>query len=439
MLKPVMEQRKPEGIRIADASFPSPFRSGLEYNPAARGSWNIVHTGMLIPGSHQIYVCAQGCLRGVILTAAEMNAMERMSWVSLREEDMFNGEMEQRVIDGTAHIVGRMPEKPRCVLVYLSCMHMFEGCDFKMIMGELSSMFPEVDFLDCYMIPTMRKSISPDALMKRQLYAPIRKLPTDSGLVSIIGCDRETDKSSELFEILGSAGKRVWEINSCATYDEYLAMGASSLAISYLPVALNSGKAIERRLGIPHLHIPLCYDYNEIEEHYRELCGALGIEIPDFSENIERAERALTEARDTVGDIPIAVDFSAVPRPLGLALLLAEHGFNVRRVYADGFMNEESPAFERLREIAPDLELYPTLDVGMRFARDENCGEWLAVGQRAAYFLDTDKFVNIVEGGGMYGFGGIEKMCGLICDAVRNPKDTRATISLKGLGCESCL
>ena len=52
-------------VRIADANFPAPFRSGLEYSSPARGTWNIVHTGMLIPEAHEIFVCAAGCLRGV--------------------------------------------------------------------------------------------------------------------------------------------------------------------------------------------------------------------------------------------------------------------------------------------------------------------------------------------------------------------------------------
>ena len=440
MLRPVNDRRSAKGIRIADVGFPKPFSDGLEYNPAARGGWNIVHTGMLIPESHQIYVCAQGCLRGVILTAAEMNAMERMSWVSLREEDMFNGEMEQRVIDGVAHIVERMAEKPRCVLIYLSCMHMFEGCDFKMIVGELSGMFPGVDFVDCYMIPTMRKSISPDELMKRQLYSPVKKLAEDSGRVALIGCDRSLVRSSELFDLIKSAGKRLWDITVCRSYDEYLEMGSASLLISVLPVAVKGCKAIERRLGIPHLHIPLCYGYDEIVENYGRLCDMLGISTPDFSENISRAENALAETQSTVGDIPIAIDFSATPRPIGLARILYEHGFNVKRIYTDIFNPAEKADFDRLCELAPELEIYPTLDVRMRFAAgEEDSVEYLAIGQRAAYFLGTSKFVNIVEGGELYGFDGIIKLCGLISDAFLEPKDTRAEISHKGLGCESCL
>ena len=56
-------------VRIADAKAPAPFVSGLEYGAPARGVWNIVHVGMLIPGAHEIYVCAGNCLRGVVRAA----------------------------------------------------------------------------------------------------------------------------------------------------------------------------------------------------------------------------------------------------------------------------------------------------------------------------------------------------------------------------------
>ena len=59
-----------EEIPFQDAAWPLPFVPGLEYNSPAHGTWNIVHMGMLLPGSHQIYVCGANCNRGVILTAA---------------------------------------------------------------------------------------------------------------------------------------------------------------------------------------------------------------------------------------------------------------------------------------------------------------------------------------------------------------------------------
>ena len=105
-------------LPVSRAEFPQPFISELEFNAPARGMWNIVHTGMLIPESHQIYVCAQGCLRGVILTAAEMNAMDRMSFVAVRENELFDGTMESSIIEGVGNILDEMEKHPRAVLLF---------------------------------------------------------------------------------------------------------------------------------------------------------------------------------------------------------------------------------------------------------------------------------------------------------------------------------
>ena len=87
------DDRAERGLPIGEAVYPVPFRQGLEYASPVRGTWNIVHTGMLIPGAHEIYVCAAGCLRGVVLTAAEMGAQERFSTVAVREHDLLDGDM----------------------------------------------------------------------------------------------------------------------------------------------------------------------------------------------------------------------------------------------------------------------------------------------------------------------------------------------------------
>ena len=152
MLKKLSPQQDMTGaeLKIRDAVFPSPFETGLEFSAPARGPWNIVHTGMLIPESHQIFVCARGCLRGVILTAAEMNAMNRMSWISLEENDLFSGKMESGLIDGCVHILEQMEKKPKAVLLFISCVQLFAGFDFTNVLEELKIRFPEIDFVDCY-------------------------------------------------------------------------------------------------------------------------------------------------------------------------------------------------------------------------------------------------------------------------------------------------
>jgi len=429
-------------IPIREAEFPVPFASGLEYNAPARGPWNIVHTGMLIPESHQVFACAQGCLRGVILTAAEMEAMDRMSWISVDRNDFFDGSLERNIVEGTADILRKLPRKPRAVLLFLSCVHLFAGCDFDAILAELRALFPDVVFIDCYMNPTMRKSgLTPDQLMRRQLYDPLAPCPSEPKTVNLIGNDRPTDETSELVRLVRDAGWRLRDITRCTTYDEYTDMAKSLLEITYLPTAAASGDALERRLGRKHLYLPLSYDFDEIERLLARLADALGVPSPDWSEAKRNALRALEHAREAVGDVPVEIDYTATPRPVGLALLLAEHGFRVSRVYTDAMIEEERPAFERLRVLVPDLLLTATVHAKMRFAGKgvHERGPVLAIGQKAAYFGGTRHFVNIVSGGGMYGFDGVARLAGLMVDAMEHEKDTESVIQHKGLGCRSCL
>ena len=428
-------------VKIKDADIGNLYETGLEFNAPARGKWNIVHTGLLIPESHQVFVCAQGCLRGVIQTTAEMNAMDRMSWVTLGENDMFDGSMESDIVDGTAQILNRMDKLPRAVLVFISCMHLFAGCDFKYAIKELSRIFPTVDFIDCYMHPTMRKSgLTPDQAMLKQLYAPLKPTETKRKAVNMIGNERPTSESSELYSLIKSAGYDVCDITLFKSYDEYLRMAESELNICYLPVALASVNALKIRVGIDYCYAPLCYGYDEIESGYRKIADMLGAEAPDYSDCKRKADDALKSAFNVIGDNPIEIDYTATPRPLGLARLLIEHGFTVGKVYIDCISDEEKADFEWLRSNAPDLILSATVQVKMRFVNHAEHGtEPLAIGQKAAYFSGTKHFVNVVSGGGNYGFDGIVKLAESMVDAFTNEKDTQTVIQYKGIGCESCL
>ena len=104
--------------------------TGLEFNSPAHGNWNIVHTGMLLPESIQIYVCADNCMRGVVLTAAEMNAADRFSFVIVEEEDLLNGNLEDVTIEGVTDVLRKRKDHPKAVLLFTVCLHHFLGCDW---------------------------------------------------------------------------------------------------------------------------------------------------------------------------------------------------------------------------------------------------------------------------------------------------------------------
>ena len=430
-------------IRIGDSPFPAPFVSGLEFSPPARGVWNIVHTGMLIPDAHQIFICARGCLRGVILTAAEMNAMGRMSWVALEETDLFDGRLETGIVEGVEHILRGLGRRPPCVLIFISCVQQFAGLDFPYMLRQLRQLFPGIDFVDCYMNPTMRKSgLTPDQIMRRQLYAPLtRPEKSDPRAVSVIGGDLGLDPECELVRMIRDNGFSYRDITLCRSYEDYKRLAESGLIVSTIPAAAHGASVLAQRLGVRHLDLTMSCSPGSMESSLRHLAEALALPDPDFREGRERMEESLRAAKGEIGDTPLALDYTAVPRPVSLARLLLDRGFRVIRVYADAFAPEERLDFEYLRGKYPNLTLCSAVHAKMRFAPDFSDGEnkVLAIGQKAAWFCGTRHFVNIVSGGGLYGYSGLVRLAGLMQDAFREEKNTEEVIRRKGFGCESCL
>ena len=442
MLKRVEKQNlkdlKDACVLAKDAKFPSPFDSKLEFSCSARGPWNIVHTGMLIPQAHEVYVCAQSCLRGVVLTAAEMNAIDRFSNIIVRENNILEGDTEDLIVEGMGDILEKLPYTPRAILVYTSCIHHFIGCDLNLVYKRLREKYPNVEFTDCYMNPIMRKSgLTPDQLMRRQLYSLLDKQDLDLKSVNIIGNNLKTDDDSELVKIIKENGFTLREVQRTKTYDEYKEMGKAFLNITYNPAAIEAGRYLEKKLGQKHLYLPLSYGFDEIEKTLDTLCENLGIEKIDFSSNKQQALDALKKAKEVIGDTPIEIDYTLTLRPASLARLLLENGFNVVAIYEDCFAGEEEEDFKWIQENYPNLKIYATVHVKMRFVNRKRDEKLLALGQKAAYFTGSNNFVNIIEGGGMYGFSGIIKLCDLMIDAFLNEKDMKKLIQFKGLGCEN--
>lgn len=443
-----MKQIRPEPVPVDCKAVPNTCKplSQLEFSVPARGCWTIVHVGMLVPEAHEIFVCAAACLRGVVLSAAEMNLIGRFSTIAIEESNILNGDMEELIIEGVTDILDRLKQKPKAVLVYSSCVHHFLGSDLKMCYRILRERFPDIDFMDCYMIPTMRKSgLTPDQIMRRQLYSLLRPTKQEEKHALIAGNCFSHGSDSDIALILKRAGWQLHQITECRTYDDYLDMSKCTLCINTLPVAKAGATALAERLGMKHLYLPLSFDTDVIRTCNITLTDFLE-DFPDNVQNIydqnsleAEAEAALNEALALIGNTPIAIDYTFTPRPLELAKLLILHGFNVITVFTDSFNPEEAAAHQWMLENAPDMEYSPTVSVAMRKYRTTGSEKLLALGQKAAYFKGTPFFVNLVEGGGLYGFAGIKCLAELMIEAFTCPKDTERLIRMKGLGCESCL
>lgn len=461
MLKRVGGEIDPEGAvtTIGEADFPVPFPTGLEFNSPAHGNWNIVHTGMLMPEAIQIYVCADNCMRGVVLTAAEMNAAERFSFVIVEEENLLNGNLEDVTIEGVTDVLNKLEKKPKAVLLFTVCLHHFLGCDLDRVYEELGTRFPEIVFVRCFMDPIMQKhGLTPDQKLRKAMYDPLITKEPDPLTVTLVGSDFVLDESSDIKRLLRSTGHTLRELPACKTWAEYQQLGSAEIFVSCYPPAKYGAAMLTERLNRTHLYLPGSFDYEEIKEEIRNLIKELqagwsredtsNTKCADItSEEIEAfyqreitlCEDSINHAKSIIGGTPVVLDYLYHPRPLGLAKLLLEHGFHVTTVYLDSISPEEKPAFDWLKLHHPDLELRATIQTKMRVLPRGTEGKVLAIGQKAAWFSGSRNFVNMVQGGGLWGFDGIRGTMELMTEAFLEEKDPEDLIVRKGWGCESCI
>jgi hypothetical protein len=437
----MLKRLGPSVVSAAEMDDAVLFPSKLEFNPPAHGVWNIVHIGMLVPEAHQIYVCAINCMRGVVLTAAEMGASDRFSCVVLKEEDITRGTVEEITLAGIVDVLRKLETRgglPPCAMVFPVCTHHFLGVSMSRVYRELEREFPGIDFVRGFMDPVMKRRLSPDQRLRAVMYDPLSPCNATEKLVACLGSDFALDADCELRDVLRRGGYGFVELQDCDTYQEFKGLARAETLVATYPNAHYGISKLAKRLKRRYLYLPSTFSYEEIEAQYHALHEALDIPLPEFKEEIARCEDALESLRKELGNVPVAIDMSVHPRPLGLARLLIEHGMRVAEVYMDGVNSEEETDLGWLNEHAPDLQISSIVLPELRIASRQRSYDVLAVGQKAAWFTGTSHFVNMVEGGGLWGFAGIRAMARLMQEAWETEKDARDLVPRKGWGCVSC-
>ena len=425
-----------EGLPVARATLPLVYGTGLEYSPPARGTWTIMHLGLLIPETHIIFVCARCCLRGVSMSAAELRALDRFSTITIEDCNLLEGNTEHVLIEGVTDILSHLPRRPKGVFIFTSCVHEFIGSDLTFSFETLRRRFPDIVFTDGYMTPILRKRITPDQRNRRQIYTMLNPAQARDDGVTLAGEVRPVKEHSDYRRLVENA-RRPWrQITQTRTWREYQDLARSGTVLTLSPFAAPARRWMSEHLGQTPLALSTPWTWDEIRCEKAKLCTALGVPPLEDDAPLEDAARhALHEVRRALSNAPLAIDYTATTRPLSLARLLLAEGFNVRRLYVDAVAPNEKADFEWLQVHQPQLMLHPTVSavmVGKRPAADQRV---LALGQKAAWFEHTDRFVNMVEGDGADGLRGILRLAERMNDAWQHPKSARDVIQIKALGC----
>lgn len=429
---------RPVSVRAGEAAYPSLFPRGLEYNPPVHGTWNIVHIGMQVPQAHQIYVCSDNCMRGVVMTADEMGFGGRFSCVTLSERDLLLDSLDTVTIEGTADVIEKLGYHPPMVMLFLVCVHIFLGSDLDYIYRTLQERYPDIYFARCFMDPIRQKTgPTPEQELRGAMFDPIQKLPADPRAVNLLGCDVPLEPGSDLCRVLRENGFQLRQLSDCETFSDFLALGDAAFSLCNYTTGVSGVQRLAERLGTPFLYLSPSFSYDEIAQDLDRLKSALGIPTTGgYEQEIDACEKRLAALQASLAGAPVSIDYTAVPRPLSLARLLLTHGFRVPSVYLEAVNPDEEGDLNFLRENFPDLVFRSTIRPELRTA-ERPASRTLAVGQKAAFFENTPHFVNMIEGGGLWGFSGILGLCERMEKALAEEKDTRDIVMRKGLGCSS--
>lgn len=430
----------------------APFQPGLAYTSPSRGHWTVAHTPILIPDSYLVFLCASACMRGVALSVLEYGGMDRFSMIMLDDKDIYEGKLEQVMIDGISEIIDRLPKHPPIVMAFTSCIHHFIACDNKYIYHTLRERYPDIDFVPCYMIPTIRKGhVTPEELMHVTLYDAL-EVPQqqEERSVNLIGSNFPSSHDNDFYRLLTKAGFLVRDLPQMISYAEYKDMAKSCANIYCFPVARRSAKKLSRRLDQKDIYLPLTCHFPDIRQELHrfatEALPAAGEAYPDLYDELDameqEAERALKRAREIIGNTPVAIDHEVLPRFCSLARMLTEHGFHVTEIYADAVLPEEEADLDWLKAHAPSITFCATTNYACRMAdrsaarqAEKQGGRILAIGQKAAYFTGTNHFVNWIEFDGNWGFHGICELADCMIRAYETESDVPALIQVKAWGC----
>ena len=285
----------------------------------------------------------------------------------------------------------------------------------------------------------MRRKTPPLPSLTRQMFRVLKPCDHLENQVNFIGSWFDSSQDNDLYAWLTGKGISVKDLPMMHSYDEFLSMQESCANITIHPHAAWAGKDLQLRLNQKWLDVRPSFRYEKLREQMKMICQTLQIDAPCEEEN-QKWERNIEEKAEKLqkkfGNTPISIDYTAVDLPLEMAVFLLNHGFQVESVFLEVFTEKED-IFNTLQKLKPDLKIYSAENWNMRLMDRKHDGKIVAIGQQAAYFNNTNYFIDIIHGADMYGYRAIEKWLDLLEEAYDTEKDMKTLIQHKGWRCEA--
>ena len=403
------------------------FGKTLHYVSPAHGGWGMVRIAALIPESYQLFVAPFACGRHGALGGILNGVKERISYLYIDEADIVSGHYENLIPDAVNELFDALPKKPKVLAIFVSCLDDLLGTDHVALNKLLSEHHPDVRFLTCHMNPLKTDTpIPPGIGVQNSIYSLLDKTDAKERALNLIGNNPPLRRECELFQVMEENGIAVRHITDYERFEDFQDMAKSSLNLVLSPTAVMASNFMEEQLGIKALETIHTYDLDEIAVRYDALAEHFGIVI-DYAAHRAEADAALKQAREQIGDMPVAIDYQAVRKPFTLAKVLLRYGFNVRFLMTDGVKGIEKAAADYVKANYPQVEIVNAVhhDMVNSPIRD---GGYLCIGFDCAYATGSQKVLNIMEDEGLFGYDGVKQLMKLLVEAKEAQADLKGII-----------
>lgn len=410
----------------------------------------MVRIAMQIPDSYELFISPAACGRHGALGALIHGIKERLSYYYVDEKDVVRG-YDSLIVDAVKELLERLAEReifPRVITLFVTCIDDLIGTDTAAVAQELEELHPGIYFIVCHMNPITEDSKEPPMVsVHKSIYSLLVKSKIeekDQG-VNCLGNLVDLHESCEIRCLLDMLGVReIRHISRYNSFEDFCTMKKSVCSLILFSAAKTAAEVLRRELDQPWLVITDAWNPMRIRRQYKELAvfvaGLLGTEIPEtywmlLEEQEKRLAQKISEVRERVGAMAIAVDDFSCPDPFELAIFLLEEGLRVTHVIyreISGSVRENQLV---LRKKYPNVREICSLDYRVPGLQLEDTDPYpvLAVGAEAAYILKTDHVVDRYSDQGNYGYQGLLSLLDEMTEAAETVKDLQAVIEDHGL------
>lgn len=414
----------------------------LEYNCPSHGGWGMVRSGMLVPESCQLFVSPPACGRHGALGAVRQGFKDRLFYLCLEEKDIVSG-YDQAIIDAVEELFLRMPDRPRVLLVFVSCLDDLIGTDGEAVIEELSERFPDVRFRMCHMNPLANDSEEPPLVsLWKNVYSLMERTKEEpEKRINVIGSYCPVSRESELLDFLRYAGvEDVCHIGNCGTYGEFRDMGNNCMNLVVTSSGQKAAEELWEKKGIEYLKLPVTYNLEIIEKNYIllwEKLAELGMHKKENGKQAEdllrdrrqKAKAAVEMAREKVAGCKIYLDDSAFGEPFAATRFLVENGFTVDTVYVSEW-NEKNADFQWIIANTDTKICNARVYTMVKEWKTET--DAIGIGLEAAYISGSNYVVPLFQDEGMYGFDGVTRLMQHMIECMAKKADLAALIEQSG-------